>query len=60
MLIEIFECLECHRRLVKIGSEHLKAHNCPSTSVKLLADAEVSMLRLRTFCLNLIAGTRSE
>lgn len=54
MLIEIFECLDCNRRLVRIGGKHVKAHNCTGNSLKLLAEAEVSSLKLRSVLLDLM------
>lgn len=46
MLIEIYECDECSRRIVKVGGKWVKADNCGG-SLKLMADTEVSMLRFR-------------
>lgn len=58
MLVAIFECVECGRRVVKIGAKYVKAHNC-SGSLKLLADSEVSMLRLRD-CLRDLLENRGD
>jgi hypothetical protein len=53
MLVEIFECVECNRRVVRIAGKPLKGHNC-SGSLKLMADAEVSTLRLRDLLKDLL------
>lgn len=60
MLVEILECVECGRRIVRIGGKYVKMHHGCTGQVKLLAESEVSMMRSRELLRDLMERGREE